>query len=988
MPYFTSGSRPISTGSFSAELRRPLQTRTVPDIKLTQQNHGQHNIISLFQTLKPSPMHLDFADPNSFIPREVLADRVGSFPVSSSSFRPSIPLGLSLALLLFVLPGCSTTKSPNPEISPAGYSTGVAVSPHPQTPGILQEKIGDVVLSQLMPTPSSGDMKIWQSWKTQFISREKGKEGLVIDPSQGNQVVSEGQGYGLFLAVAHGDQQTFSELYQATKTHFIKGNGLLRWKAGSEDSASDADVYTAMSLLIAGKKWSNQDYTQDAKTMISNIWDNEVTDKGGRLLIKPSDGRWPVWGDGRVVYNPSYFIPSAFRMFAAVDSNDWSKLADDGYTIADAILDHAGNIGAKGQNPFPKEVLLLDAGGQLGVENYYEKPGIKGNKAVQDGNNEMDAIRIPLELGRDSISTGNSKAAAVLNKFLEKAGITGPSSAKLLGYNNEFAIAMFGVGVKGSGKDAAEYTTRVAGARKATYFGYVPADEKQYYKQSLVLMAYQLLTGKGKIAPSNAQVKASPTPEPKETVVSSPEDYRQVIDANKKLVDAVFVSLSAKRQNPASEVHSALDALEYLIDSREYDFAQKNLNRLINPPDNNMKTLLYGEYKPSVSSYSGLYDPAYRQDLRVRALKIQGVLYLRTGQTVKAEQLFKQALDLAKKTNPETLKQNQPQLVADLHVKHAEALIWSQKGQIPPQKLNEALKELEAAGKLENAANSPWIMAELNHTKADILLQLAYAGDPKKFDEAAACFKAALKHSGNVDASNYDKKVRAAKIRQSLAELYLGKAARNKEQIAGSYTPSNDTDYKEAEKYLDELFGGKKSPSEIKQLIHGIVTSSGGDHKSTQRDTLAKALLRKAETILWFSSNSDGPYWKKAQDYLNIVGSSDIPMLKTPEFQAEYLQQKALAELLEGWNQHDNRNSSWESTLNRAIGHYRAALEQCKKSGSSYDKTTRQYEIDATIKKTTVAIMDIKYPPRGSGNGSSGGGNGVPAEHPKANSEI
>lgn len=61
------------------------------------------------------------------------------------------------------------------------------------------------------PLPLGGALKtpaFWQSYKARFVTAQ----GRVVDTGNGNISHSEGQGYGMLLAVAANDRETFNDL--------------------------------------------------------------------------------------------------------------------------------------------------------------------------------------------------------------------------------------------------------------------------------------------------------------------------------------------------------------------------------------------------------------------------------------------------------------------------------------------------------------------------------------------------------------------------------------------------------------------------------------------------------------------------------------------------------------------------------------------------------------------------------------------------------
>ena len=157
---------------------------------------------------------------------------------------------------------------------------------------------------------------------------------------------SESQSYALLQSFWMDDKKTFDRVWLWTQRNLQREeDNLFSWdfelknsfinfpfkKANIKDEnpATDADTDIAYALLLAGEKWKDDEYIEEAKKIINGIWEQEVTEHQGRLYLLP--GNWAV-DEQRIVINPSYFSPVAFQLFARYDSNhDWNKLYTDSY---------------------------------------------------------------------------------------------------------------------------------------------------------------------------------------------------------------------------------------------------------------------------------------------------------------------------------------------------------------------------------------------------------------------------------------------------------------------------------------------------------------------------------------------------------------------------------------------------------------------------------------------------------------------------------
>ncbi len=256
---------------------------------------------------------------------------------------------------------------------------------------------GTGVGSCIKPQGPSADAKFlvpaYNQWKATFVKGSK-----VIRPENQNDTVSEGIAYGMMIAVAMNDQALFDSLYGTWKGSSTAGS-LMTWCLGSGGgsmgtacntsggSATDADEDAAYALLMADKVWPGGSYGTAAKTMISDIWTSDI-DGGGTKLPKGGSNYSSPSG---AITNASYFAPSFYRAFAAVDSgHDWNGVATAALSAVNGSIS-----GSNGLIPAWCSSSCTQAG---------------SNGAATDGDYQYDSHRIPMRIGIDYCY--NSTAAA------------------------------------------------------------------------------------------------------------------------------------------------------------------------------------------------------------------------------------------------------------------------------------------------------------------------------------------------------------------------------------------------------------------------------------------------------------------------------------------------------------------------------------------------------------------------------------------------
>ena len=177
----------------------------------------------------------------------------------------------------------------------------------------------------------------WQSYRAAFLDAS----GRIIDTGNNGISHSEGQGYGMWLAVLADDQANFELIWSFTKTELlVRDDGLAAWKWDPQstphvsdiNNATDGDILIAQALALAARQWGRQDLADAGRTIAKAVLDKTVVERGGRTLLLPAvsgfaDSDRP---DGPVV-NPSYYIFEAFPLLNELSPSPlWSRVAADG----------------------------------------------------------------------------------------------------------------------------------------------------------------------------------------------------------------------------------------------------------------------------------------------------------------------------------------------------------------------------------------------------------------------------------------------------------------------------------------------------------------------------------------------------------------------------------------------------------------------------------------------------------------------------------
>ncbi len=210
---------------------------------------------------------------------------------------------------------------------------------------MLRLLMGSMAMSQnlsvqpltVVGTISSAD---WEAYRSRFVE----DSGRVVDTANGNISHSEGQGYGLLLALAAADRRSFEQIWNFTYTELlIRDDGLAVWKwdpgakprVTDRNNATDGDLLIAYALARAGEVWHEPRYTSAAQKLARAIGKNTFARSGRSLLLLPGAQGFGAADrpDGPVV-NLSYWVFETFPVLAALAPEyEWNRVWRDGVLL-------------------------------------------------------------------------------------------------------------------------------------------------------------------------------------------------------------------------------------------------------------------------------------------------------------------------------------------------------------------------------------------------------------------------------------------------------------------------------------------------------------------------------------------------------------------------------------------------------------------------------------------------------------------------------
>jgi len=258
---------------------------------------------------------------------------------------------------------------------------------------------------------------LWDSYKETYWEESTGR---TLDKQQNDITTSEGQSYTMLRAVWESDKTTFDKSWAWTQEQLQREDNLFSWRWGKQDdgsyglftnmggqnTASDADSDLALALLMAGNRWQQQSYIDDANKIIKSMWEQEVVTVDGVPYLASNNQEKN--SSQPIIMNPSYLAPYAFKEFAKVDKeHDWNAVADSSYVLINKSMDANLDKGSSAKL-VPNWVAMDRTTGELSA------PTSGGNL---DTNYGYDAMRTPWRLGMDYEWNKDPRAKETLEKM-------------------------------------------------------------------------------------------------------------------------------------------------------------------------------------------------------------------------------------------------------------------------------------------------------------------------------------------------------------------------------------------------------------------------------------------------------------------------------------------------------------------------------------------------------------------------------------------
>lgn len=263
------------------------------------------------------------------------------------------------------------------------------------------------------------DWPLWSAFNSRFV---QGDGRVLADESEQRYSTSEGQAYALFFSLVVNDRAAFDRILLWTRNNLAGGNlgaGLPAWQWGKKadgswgvvdpNSASDADIWLAYTLLEAGRLWHDSHYSAMGNLLLANIRIHLIRDYpgAGAMLLPAATGFDLDQGGTRL--NASYVPVQLLRSFTRQDpSGPWDAV----------ILNNLRLVQASSAKGFVPDWVAYIPG-----KGYQVDP-------KQDATGAHDAIRVYLWWGmlsrHDSMSSRLKKLLFGMNRLIPKHQVSPP----------------------------------------------------------------------------------------------------------------------------------------------------------------------------------------------------------------------------------------------------------------------------------------------------------------------------------------------------------------------------------------------------------------------------------------------------------------------------------------------------------------------------------------------------------------------------------
>lgn len=341
-------------------------------------------------------------------------------------------IGYFLLPLMMVLPGLHAVVN-YPFPTNVTYQPGV-IKPNINTPAEMAEIV----------------QTFWDEWKVEYlrsVSDAPDQYYVFYNEDEESEpenavCVSEGQGYGMILAVymAGYDPQAqtifnnllhFYEAFPSSLTESLMGwqqveeeDGSIAYgPEGGDHSATDGDFDIAYALLLADSQWGSNgpiNYRAKAIKLLeeaieADINPDQFTIKLGDWVTEDDDEYWEAT-------RTSDFMLNHLKNFqAATGDAKWQTVTNKTYSLINELFNNFSPT----TGLLPDFIEFIDGAYKPAVPNFLERP--------EDGFYSWNACRTPWRIATDYILTGDTRALnqlTTLNNWIKTKTSGSPYDTK------------------------------------------------------------------------------------------------------------------------------------------------------------------------------------------------------------------------------------------------------------------------------------------------------------------------------------------------------------------------------------------------------------------------------------------------------------------------------------------------------------------------------------------------------------------------------
>lgn len=189
-----------------------------------------------------------------------------------------------------------------------------------------------------------------------FLDRYLQPSGRISRLDQGGDTVSEGQAYGMLLALALGDETRFRHIWDWTDDHLQRADGLFAWRwndgaIADYHAATDADLLIAAALALASRRFADSELRTEAERVSDGILAHETARYGTMRVLLAG-----TWAERWRMVNASYLVtPAMSILYEVIPEWRWGTVAWTSRLLLSDMMDTAPHL--------PPDWAVVDASG-------------------------------------------------------------------------------------------------------------------------------------------------------------------------------------------------------------------------------------------------------------------------------------------------------------------------------------------------------------------------------------------------------------------------------------------------------------------------------------------------------------------------------------------------------------------------------------------------------------------------------------------------